>query len=58
MAFRASFDPGVKLVWGRDGKSFELRQAGGVFVAKRKPWGGRAERCEVPKVLGADRASR
>ena len=35
--FRASFDPAVKLVWQTDGKSFELHQGGGVFVAKRKP---------------------
>jgi len=37
MAFRASFDPGVKLVWSQAGKSFELHQGGGVFVAKKKP---------------------
>lgn len=37
LEFRASFDPAVKLVWQTDGKSFELHQGGGVFVAKRKP---------------------
>jgi hypothetical protein len=36
MEFRASFDPGVKLVWSQDGKSFELHQGGGTFVAKKK----------------------
>jgi len=34
--FRASFDPSVKLIWQKDGKSFELHQGGGVFVAKKK----------------------
>jgi hypothetical protein len=37
MECRASFDPGRQAGLGRDGKSFELHQAGGVFVAKRKP---------------------
>ena len=35
--FRASFDASVKLVWSADGKTFELHQGGGVFVAKKKP---------------------
>ena len=35
--FRASFDPSVKLVWSQDGRTFDLHQGGGVFVAKKKP---------------------
>ncbi|MEQ1630906.1 MAG: serine hydrolase domain-containing protein [Planctomycetota bacterium] len=34
--FRAAFDPSVKLVFRRDGSSFDLHQSGGVFEAKRK----------------------
>ncbi|HEX6811214.1 MAG TPA: serine hydrolase domain-containing protein [Planctomycetota bacterium] len=35
--FRAGFDPSVRLIWSQDGKSFELHQSGGVFLARKKP---------------------